>query len=606
MSRGAGGARGNALFIPPGVAHGFQVLEDDTRVLYLMTDYYAPGAGRRRALRRPGLRDRLALAGEPDHAARPGLPGLRPGGACPPARRRRAGGRMTRVAGQGASIARPTAPIARRWPRRPSGWCASFTRSVAASPATGCAGRWIGWARSCRWSGARCRAARRCSTGRFRANGTSGPPGSRVRTAARWWILPITTLHLVSYSAPFRGRMRSRGAAPPPAFHAGASRTGFPYRTSYYAEDWGFCLRHRDLEALAPGEYEVVVDTTLAPGSLSYAEALVPGRSGREALIYTHTCHPSLANDNLTGVAVAAALLARELMGANSSWAGASCSGPARSARWPGWRRTRRGWGSIAHGLVIGLLGDPGPLTYKASRRGDAVVDRAARYPAAAHLAPAARLTDFEPYGYDERQFCSPGFDLPVGRLTRSPNGCYPSTTARRTTRSWSGCRTSPSPSCAAAAHRDARRNRTCLNLSPERRAAPRQARPLRQPGRAAPGELQQACCGCSTSPTARRDLLAIAERSGLPFDEIEQAASALEEAGLLQALGRGRHQHREDVVKVVLFCGGLGTRLREHSDTVPKPLVNIGYRPILWHLMRYYAHYGHKEFILASATAAT
>ena len=51
--------------------------------------------------------------------------------------------------------------------------------------------------------------------------------------------------------------------------------------------------------------------------------------------------------------------------------------------------------------------------------------------------------------------------------------------------------------------------------------------------------------------------------------------------------------------MKVVLFCGGLGTRLREHSETIPKPLVNIGYRPLLWHLMRYYAHFGHKEFIL-------
>ena len=69
------------------------------------------------------------------------------------------------------------------------------------------------------------------------------------------------------------------------------------------------------------------------------------------------------------------------------------------------------------------------------------------------------------------------------------------------------------------------------------------------------------------------------------------------------EGIGRSR---RSAGMKVVLFCGGLGTRLREHSDTIPKPLVNVGYRPILWHLMRYYAHYGHKEFVLASATAAT
>ena len=122
-------------------------------------------------------------------------------------------------------------------------------------------------------------------------------------------------LHLVSYSTPFRGHLSL--AELKEHLHTLPEHPDWiPYRTSYYREYWGFCLRHRDLDALRPGEYEVCVDTSLEPGNLSYAEAFVPGTSSRELLIYTHTCHPSLANDNLTGMALAA-LLARELANAH-------------------------------------------------------------------------------------------------------------------------------------------------------------------------------------------------------------------------------------------------------------------------------------------------
>jgi aminopeptidase-like protein len=128
------------------------------------------------------------------------------------------------------------------------------------------------------------------------------------------------SLHLVNYSIPFRGRLSLDELRP--HLHSLPDHPDWiPYRTSYYTDYWGFCLRHRDLERLPPGDYEVRVDTTLAPGSLTYAEVLVPGRSSREVLVYTHTCHPSLANDNLSGMTVAA-LLARELSkhSLNLSW----------------------------------------------------------------------------------------------------------------------------------------------------------------------------------------------------------------------------------------------------------------------------------------------
>jgi aminopeptidase-like protein len=196
-----------------------------------------------------------------------------------------------------------------------------------------------------------------------------------------------------------------------------------PYRTTYYAEDWGFCLSQRQLAALAEGEYDVCIDATLSPGHLTYGECLLPGETDQEILISVHSCHPSLANDNLSGMAVAA-FLARQLAAGprRHTFRFLFIPGTIGSITWLALHEAeaRR----IRHGLVLSCLGDPGPSTYKRSRRGNALVDRAA-----AHVLGQAgphTLLDFVPYGYDERQYCSPGFDLPVGCLTRTPNGRFP------------------------------------------------------------------------------------------------------------------------------------------------------------------------------------
>jgi aminopeptidase-like protein len=197
-----------------------------------------------------------------------------------------------------------------------------------------------------------------------------------------------------------------------------------PYRTSYYERTWGFCLAHRQLEALPEGDYEVCIDATLEPGSLSYGELVLPGESADEFLISTHACHPSMCNDNLSGVAVATFMAqALEERSRQHTFRFLFIPGTIGAITWLA--LNEQVVPRVRAGLVLAGLGDSGNLHYKRSRRGDADVDRAA-----AHVLRQSRrphgLLDFSPYGYDERQYCSPGFDLPVGRLSRTPYGRYP------------------------------------------------------------------------------------------------------------------------------------------------------------------------------------
>jgi aminopeptidase-like protein len=197
-----------------------------------------------------------------------------------------------------------------------------------------------------------------------------------------------------------------------------------PYRTSYYKDDWGFCLTHHQLQALKDGEYEVVIDATLESGSLTYGEYYLKGQSTDEVLISTHICHPSLCNDNLSGIAVAA-FLAEFLSRSQRRYSYRFLFIPATIGSITWLSRNESKVSSVKHGLVITLLGDPGPSTYKKSRTGNADIDRAAAH-VLKHSGSDYAILEFHPYGYDERQFCSPGFNLPVGCLMRTPNGRFP------------------------------------------------------------------------------------------------------------------------------------------------------------------------------------
>lgn len=231
-----------------------------------------------------------------------------------------------------------------------------------------------------------------------------------------------SNLHLVGYSEPFRGTVSLDELRP--RLHSSPEHpTWIPYRTSYYSRTWGFCLSDRQLSALDDGQYEVVVDTTLAPGSLTYGECFLPGERDDEVLLTTHVCHPSLANDNLTGIAVLTELgaLLRDV-DRRYSYRLLFIPGTIGSITWLALNKEHVD--KIAAGLVLACLGDSAPLSYKKSRRGDAWVDRAAAY-ALRQIDLSANIVNFDPWGWDERQFNSPGFDLPVGCLSRSREGEY-------------------------------------------------------------------------------------------------------------------------------------------------------------------------------------
>jgi aminopeptidase-like protein len=234
------------------------------------------------------------------------------------------------------------------------------------------------------------------------------------------------TLHVVNYSAPVRRTMPLSELLP--HLHSlPAQPDAIPYRTSYYKDDWGFCLSHDALRALTDGDYEVHIDATLAPGALTYAECVVPGSDpgAGEVLFSTHTCHPSLANDNLSGIAIAWALARclRARGGLRHTYRFVFAPGTIGAIVWLS--RNMDAAQRVRHGLVLTGMGDPAPLRYKQSRRGDALIDRAAAH-VLAHTTPAGVVEAFSPYGYDERQYNSPGFDLPVGAFGRARYATYP------------------------------------------------------------------------------------------------------------------------------------------------------------------------------------
>ena len=196
-----------------------------------------------------------------------------------------------------------------------------------------------------------------------------------------------------------------------------------PYRTSYYSRKWGFCISHNQFENLKEGEYQVKIDSEIKHGSLTYGECFIPGNTEEEVLISCHVCHPSLCNDNLSGI-VLATKLAEVLSKSDThfSYRFLFIPGTIGSLAWLSKNEDKLH--NIKHGLVLTLLGDSTPFQYKKSRQGNAEIDDILNYLLSKE--EGSRNLDFSPYGYDERQFCSPGFNLPVGRLTRTPFAEFP------------------------------------------------------------------------------------------------------------------------------------------------------------------------------------
>jgi aminopeptidase-like protein len=232
-----------------------------------------------------------------------------------------------------------------------------------------------------------------------------------------------SNLHVVNYSTPVHVTLPLEQLKPH-LFTIPEHPDWIPYRTSYYKEDWGFCLSHRKLLELKEGDYEVCIDSTLVGGHLSYGECLLPGRSADEVLISCHTCHPSLANDNLSGIAVATTL-ARYLSGRSLLYSYRFLFIPGTIGAITWLAQNRASAKRIRHGLVLTCIGDAGGFHYKRSREGATEIDRTVACVLRDCEEPF-EVMDFSPYGYDERQYCSPGFNLPVGCLMRSVWGTFP------------------------------------------------------------------------------------------------------------------------------------------------------------------------------------
>jgi len=247
-----------------------------------------------------------------------------------------------------------------------------------------------------------------------------GPDGAIVVALAD------CNLHVVGYSTPVHVRI-GLGELHEHLHSLPEQPAAIPYRTSYYADGWGFCLTDEQRRALPEGEYEVLVDADLGPGAVELGEVVIEGSGDREVLLWTYCCHPSMANNELSGPVVAAHLAAllrerdtpprhtyRIVFGPETIGAIAYLS------RF-GERLSER----LVAGYVLTCLGDPGPFTYKRSRRGDSLADRVAEH-VLTHLDAPHGVLDFVAVGSDERQFCSPGYDLPVGSLMRTMYGIYP------------------------------------------------------------------------------------------------------------------------------------------------------------------------------------
>jgi aminopeptidase-like protein len=308
-----------------------------------------------------------------------------------------------------------------------------------------------------------------------------------------------------------------------------------PYRTSYYNETWGICLSHRQLEALTDEKYRVVIDSTLTDGHLTYGECVIKGEVDREVLLSCHICHPSLANDNLSAIVVAT-MLAQYLRKTRprNTYRFLFIPGTIGSLTWLS--RNERKLELIDHGLVLSCLGDSGHMTYKQCRRSNARIDRIVAHVLRNEPGPH-RITPFVPYGYDERQYCSPGFNLPVGCLMRTPNGEYPEYHSSADNLSLLQPK--------SLVHSLAVLQRIVEVIEGDRTYRSRNAKGEPQLGRRglwgslgglrSAGYDQMALLWVLNLADGEHSLLDTAERSGLPFSSIRAAADALVNAELLQ-----------------------------------------------------------------------
>jgi aminopeptidase-like protein len=336
-------------------------------------------------------------------------------------------------------------------------------------------------------------------------------------------------LHVVNYSVPIHRRMRF-AELKEHLFTVPGHPDWVPYRTSYYKESWGFCLSEKQLARFREDEeYDVCIDSSLENGHLTYGEYYLEGEESDEVLVSCHICHPSLANDNLSGIAVAVEL-ARHLGRTERrrySYRFLFIPGTIGSITWLA--RNEEVVPRIRHGLVLTCVGDPGEITYKRSRRGNAEIDRAFTH-VLKQSGESHKVIDFFPSGYDERQYCSPGFNLPVGCMMRSQHGQFPEyhTSADNLDFVCANALADSLTKCCAVIDL-LEHNRVYVNRKPK--CEPQLGKRGLYQGLGADDTKRRhelALLWVLNLSDGNNSLLDIAERAGLPFSAVKEAAQAL------------------------------------------------------------------------------
>lgn len=345
-------------------------------------------------------------------------------------------------------------------------------------------------------------------------------------------------LHVVNYSVPVRARMSLVELRT--HLHTLPDHPDWiPYRTTYYQSNWGFCLTHNQLLAMNESEYDICIDSSLEDGSLTYGELFIPGQLSDEVLISCHICHPSLANDNLSGLTVAvrlAELLLEQQL--RYSYRFVFIPGTIGAIAWLAQNQSNTN--RIKHGFVLTGVGDAGGFHYKKSRRGDSEIDRAMQL-VLRHCGESFEVLDFSPYGYDERQYCSPGFNLAIGCLMRSVWGTFPEYHTSADNLNFIKPQSLANSLRVCAALLDVLEgNRSYRNLSPFCEPQLGKRNLYRSTGGGSIGEEISARLWVLNFSDGEHCLLDIADRSGLPFPRIAAAANLLKDSGLLQEVQEG------------------------------------------------------------------
>jgi len=351
-----------------------------------------------------------------------------------------------------------------------------------------------------------------------------------------------SNLHLLNYSLPVHRKV-PMDELKEHLYSLPEQEDWIPYRTSYYKEYWGFCVTHRQLQSMTDSEYEVMIDSSLENGHLTYGEFLIKGESEDEFLISCHSCHPSLCNDNLSGMGVAT-YLAKHLSQVNTrySYRFLFIPGTIGSITWLclNEKNVKR----IKHGLVIACVGDPGIMHYKKTRDGNAELDRAVQH-VLKNTGENYKLLEFSPYGYDERQYASPGFNLNVGNISRTPHGQFAEyhTSADNLDFVKAECLADSYAKCLKIIQ-VIDQNRKYVNLNPkcEPQLGKRDLYTLHG-GRKDANNFELAMLWVLNMSDGQSSLLDIADRSGVEFITIQKATEALQGAALITEVDEPKYR---------------------------------------------------------------